>query len=205
VSRYDNLAHPVTRLPAAKLTRKRSHASAVSSAPVFSEATLHDRIVVIILPLSRCRGKTLKTRVILNERSILLSTSSAAESRRGDERRRRHRPSWLSVEVFRTWTGYEAGFSWRVLHSPAVASASRREFFGYCSLPLPRSGSSTKRVSQSLLFEEEISQSNTSDLQDARASWSLLGKLPFEKLPRQLLPAVRMIPQLLGARSTTAG
>jgi len=150
----------------------------------------HDRIVVIIFLrkwLSRHRGKTLKARVIL---------PLLAPQRNPEEDERRRQPSWLSVQVFRTWAGYEAGFSRRVFRRLRVANSSATAL---PPSPLARSGSSTKRVSRFCLKREF--HSRIRPICRTRESWSLLGKLPSEKLPRQSLPAVKMIPQC--ARATT--
>lgn len=103
------------------VTRKRFHAFAVSLLPVFPEVSntpLHRPSSLSSLssfPLVRHRWKTLKIRVISGGREETPFFSSTVSSSRSNRRRRR-RLLRLSIEAFRTWTGYMVDFP-GVLHS----------------------------------------------------------------------------------------
>lgn len=142
-------------------------------------------------PLVRYRWKTLKIRVISGGREETPFSSPVSSSCSNRCRRRLLR---LSIEAFRTWTGYMVDF-------PGVlrcATALRlRILRNHPRLPsLRQAGPSSKCAGHPLLFEEGISQSNTQDAQFLSDYLSFHGETALRKGARQLLPAAKMISQL---------
>lgn len=224
VAYCNNFAHPLTRTTHSELIYGTRNSELLANVLmslrrlpyVFWSIECPSTITSPPFPLCAVsRENAEKIRVIPDGRSTLFLRFLFPQQhlKEGERDRRRHRtgavdfydyPSKYFVRGLDTWWIFP-GPSCAWLCLPSAFALLLRIFRVPISIPSARDGPWTKCVSCPLLFEEEISQSNTPYAERAvlgRLSWPLHGKLPFEKVPEKFLPTVKMISLLRRAFGT---